>query len=161
VALIVKSMKNERSEQREARKPIDQFLGWSMEPRRGVLSHVATRLKLIYWFARFSLFRPLILHALHDQSHELPFVGWALVQEGLRAAFTMLKIAVMEDMDIDVIIGNKLISVCSLLRSVVNKTSFPGVCNESESDILQDCVEMLWHWLANKSEWIACRLHAL
>ena len=54
------------------------FLGWSPEPAKGLSSPVGIRVKLMYWFVRFSLFRPLILRALHDPSSSFPILGWTL-----------------------------------------------------------------------------------
>jgi hypothetical protein len=83
------------------------FLGWSPEATKGVSTSVGVRLKLLYWFARFWLHRPLIIHVLHDLSHELPFIGWTFFQSGLHAGLQMLKVSISEESDIDVIMGNR------------------------------------------------------
>jgi hypothetical protein len=86
---------------------LPSFLDWSPEPTRGTCSPVATRLKQIYWFARLSLSRPLILHVLYDLNHQLPFLGWKCFQDGILAGVNMIKVSIMEESDIDVIIGNR------------------------------------------------------
>jgi hypothetical protein len=83
------------------------FVDWTIEPRKGELSPVATRLKLFYWFALISLFRPLIRYVLRDPGQKLPFAVWKLFQDGLLAGLNMVKISVVEETDIDVIVGNR------------------------------------------------------
>lgn len=83
------------------------FVDWSIEPNKGEPSSIATRLKLFYWFAHISLFRPLILYVLKDPSQKLTFTVWKLFQDGLMAGLNMVKISILEETDIDVIVGNR------------------------------------------------------
>lgn len=86
---------------------VPTFLDWSPQVRKGTSVPVGIRLKLLYWFARFSLARPLILHVLDDSSYSISFHGWTFFQDGLLAGLNMAKIAVLDDRDIDVIMGNR------------------------------------------------------
>lgn len=96
----------------ELRRQLDEwleqvpaFLDWSSEPTKGVLSPLAMRMKLLHWFVRFSLFKPLIIRVLHDSASFFPMIEWTLFQEGLQAGFTFIKISTLEHSDIDVIVG--------------------------------------------------------
>lgn len=86
---------------------LPKFVNWDTEPRKGELSLVATRLKIFYWFALVSLFKPLILYVLRDPGQKLPFAVWKLFQDGLLAGLNMIKISVVEETDVDVIVGNR------------------------------------------------------
>ncbi|RDL35180.1 uncharacterized protein BP5553_07111 [Venustampulla echinocandica] len=140
---------------------LPSFLDWSPEPTRGTCSPIATRLKLIYWFTRLSLSKSHILHVLHDSDHQLPFLGWKFFQDGILAGVNMIKVSVMEESEVDVIMGNRLASTISLLKDATAKGCCPTLSEENGNVILQECIDMLWRQLAYKSEWITCRLHAL
>ncbi|TVY93392.1 hypothetical protein LAWI1_G001127 [Lachnellula willkommii] len=86
---------------------VPAFLGWFPEPNRGMISPVGARLKLLYWFARFSLFKPLVARVLGESSCTLPLLGWTAFREGLLGGLNMVKGAVEEESDIDVIMGNR------------------------------------------------------
>jgi hypothetical protein len=55
----------------------------------------------------------------------------------------------------------RLISTVLLLRGAVLKGCFTVLTYENVSQLLQDCIDMLWRRLACKSEWITCRLQSL
>lgn len=82
-------------------------LGWSVEPGKGASSPLAKRLKLLYWFARFALYRPLILHTQQNPSLRLQNIEWSLLHEGLLSALTLTKVFLTEEPDIDIIEGNR------------------------------------------------------
>ncbi|RMZ84052.1 hypothetical protein DV737_g1350, partial [Chaetothyriales sp. CBS 132003] len=84
--------------------PID--LNWSVEPGCGVLSGVGTRLKLLYWYARFSLLKPMMLSVLQDQTIQSTFILWEPFREALLPALTMVKVFIEEGPDIDVLMAN-------------------------------------------------------
>jgi hypothetical protein len=86
---------------------LPDFLGWSTQPQSRTISPVATRLKLTYWFARYSIFIPLINQVLEDESYQLPFLGWSFFQEGVLAGLSMVTVAITEESDIDVLSGNR------------------------------------------------------
>lgn len=86
---------------------VPSFLGWSPDATKGVTSLVGVRLKLLYWYARFSISRSLINHALHDLEHRLSFIGWMVFQDGLLAGLNMIKVSILEEADIDIIMGNR------------------------------------------------------
>lgn len=99
---------------RELRSQLDGWatrlpdcLGWSVEPGKGVSSPLAKRLKLLYWFARFALYRPLILRTQHDPSLRLQNLEWSLLHEGLLSALTLTRVFLIEEPDIDIIEGNR------------------------------------------------------
>lgn len=86
---------------------VPSFLGWSAKPKQGVSSPLGIRVNLLYWFVRFSLFRPFILRVLHDPSNLFPMLGWSLFHEGLLVALTLIKVSILEISDIDALIGNR------------------------------------------------------
>ncbi len=86
---------------------IPDFLGWSDIPSKGISAQISTRVKFTYWFARFAMIIPILNKVLCDQNYQLPFFGWSLFQEGLQAGFNMIKVAVLEDADMDLIMGNR------------------------------------------------------
>lgn len=104
ISPLIRELKNQLTTW-EASLP--SFLGWSPEPRRGVAFPTGMRLKLLYWFARFSLFKPLIVHFLQDPTNQLPFLGWKSFQDGLLAGLNMIRISTLEDSEVDAIMGNR------------------------------------------------------
>ncbi|KAF8854898.1 hypothetical protein BDZ45DRAFT_627092 [Acephala macrosclerotiorum] len=140
---------------------VPTFLDWSPQARKGTSVPVGIRLKLLYWFARFSLARPLILHVLDDSSYRLPFHGWTFFQDGLLAGLNMVKIAIPDERDINIIMGNRLISTISVLNLAVSKGSFGFLGTDDVCETLHGCINMLRARLACNSEWVACRLREL
>lgn len=86
---------------------LPSFFDWSAEPAKGAVSPLPTRLRLIYWFARFALFRPLVLRTLHDPSHRFSLLEFTLLQDGLLAALAFIKVAAWEEPEVDFIMGNR------------------------------------------------------
>lgn len=82
---------------------------WSVEPGCGNLAPVGTRLKLLYWFARFSILRPTILQLLSDSSLEPRLLQWEPFREGLQPALTMVKVYLVELPDVDVLMANRYV----------------------------------------------------
>ncbi|EFX02230.1 c6 zinc finger domain containing protein [Grosmannia clavigera kw1407] len=82
-------------------------LDWSTEPVRGSNSPVVARLKILYWFARFSLARPLIVEALRNPAFSLPLQGWVLFQDGIMSAMKVLKVLLWEETELDFLMGNR------------------------------------------------------
>ncbi|KAE9364423.1 hypothetical protein N431DRAFT_474014 [Stipitochalara longipes BDJ] len=140
---------------------VPSFLGWSSELMRGVSSPLGIRVKLMYWFVRFSLFRPLIQRILHDSNSCFPIHGWTLFREGLHAGLNLINVSILEQSDIDVFMGNRIISTICLIKETVDKGYFPVERDQNVSAILQAGIDVLWSQLAVKSEWIKCRLYGL
>jgi len=99
---------------RELRRQLDEwiasvpsFLDWSPEPTKGISSPLGTRVKLMYWFVRFSLFRTLIKRVLNNSGSLFPILGWTLFREGLHAGLALINVAILEHSDISVIMGNR------------------------------------------------------
>jgi hypothetical protein len=98
----------------ELRRQLDEwvsslpsFLGWSPEAMKGLSSPLGIRVKLMYWFVRFSIFRPLIQRILHDPNSLFPIHGWTLFREGLHAGLNLINVSILEQSDIDVFMGNR------------------------------------------------------
>ncbi|KUJ13613.1 uncharacterized protein LY89DRAFT_785261 [Mollisia scopiformis] len=151
----------------ELRRQLDEWiesvpsLNWSSEPTKGLASPLATRVKLMYWFTRFSLFRPLIKRVLGDSGSMFPMLGWKLLREGLQAGHSLIKVTILEQSDIDVIIANRILSTICLLRETVEKGYFSAGRDEDISVVLQEGIDVLWNQLVGKSEWIKCRIYNL
>lgn len=77
-------------------------LSWSVEPGGGVLSAQSTRLKLLYWYARFSLHRPMMQHTLDDELLQLPLLLWEPFREGVLPALNLIKVFIAEKPHIDI-----------------------------------------------------------
>lgn len=82
-------------------------LEWSAEPVKGSTSPVVARLKMLYWFARFSLARPLIVEALRDPGCPLCLQSWVQFQDGILAALKLLKVFLWEESELDFLKGNR------------------------------------------------------
>lgn len=87
-------------------------LDWSVEPACGIQTGQGTRVKLLYWYARFALHRPMMLHILDDNSLQSHFLLWEPFREGLLPALNLIKVFVAERPDIDVIMANRYVK-CS------------------------------------------------
>lgn len=86
------------------------FLGWSQDPLQGSSSAVGTRLKLTYWFARFTLSEKILLQALQKPHPQLSTLSWVMFKDGLTAAIKMIQVFVMEEADADIIVGLRSVS---------------------------------------------------
>jgi len=82
-------------------------LSWSVEPGSGALSAQSTRLKLLYWYARFSLHCPMMQRTLDDELLPLPFLLWEPFREGLLPALNLIKVFVAEKPNIDVFMATR------------------------------------------------------
>jgi hypothetical protein len=86
---------------------VPHYLGWSSEPMKGELLPLATRLKMIFWFSRFSLFTSLVLDILDDPDRPLNMTSWSCLQDGLSAGLILVKVFVLEKMQVDAITGKR------------------------------------------------------
>lgn len=91
---------------------------WSVEPGCGTLSPVGTRLKLLYWFARFSVLRPTVLHILSVSPLQPRFLQWEPFRESLQPALTMVKVYLVEQSDVDVLMANRSVVQEALTMNV-------------------------------------------
>jgi hypothetical protein len=101
---------------RELRSQLDTWilrlpasLGWSVEPAGGVLSAQGTRLKLLYWYARFALHRPMMKYTLDDEALQLHFLLWEPFREGLLPLINLIKVFVTERPNIDMFMANRYV----------------------------------------------------
>ncbi len=101
---------------RELRSQLDTWilrlpgsLGWSVEPAGGVLSAQGTRLKLLYWYARFALHRTMMQYTLDDETFQLHFLLWEPFREGLLPVINLIKVFVKERPSIDVFMANRYV----------------------------------------------------
>lgn len=100
------------------RLPTD--LDWSVEPGYGAPSAIGTRLKLLYWFARFSLLRPMMLRILHDSTLQSHFRLCEPFREAVLSTLTMVKVFIMERPDIDVLMANRYVDIPHLLEKIIS-----------------------------------------
>lgn len=84
-------------------------LGWSPEPGSGSSVPPAKRLKLVYWYARFILFKPLILHAVRDPAGRAEMLTWMLFQEGMLAGVNTVKALLRDEPDLDILMSNRFV----------------------------------------------------
>ena len=89
------------------RLPTD--LAWSFEPVCGVPSAQGTRLKLLYWYARFALHRPIMQCALRDTSLQSHLMLWEPFREALLPALNLIKVFVVERPDVDVFMADRYV----------------------------------------------------
>lgn len=83
---------------------VPTFLSWSPEPCLGEQAKVGTRLKLLYWFARLSLYNASIKHILDLGGVCFSLQAWGLVQDMLFAAQNCVHIFAFEECDPDPIL---------------------------------------------------------
>jgi hypothetical protein len=91
-------------------------LDWSVDPvpvptnAYAERSPLTSRLKLLYWYARFSLHRPFMLQILENGAIWSHLPIWEPFREGLLPALNLLKIYAIEQPDIEVIMANRYVS---------------------------------------------------
>ncbi|EXJ93163.1 hypothetical protein A1O3_01720 [Capronia epimyces CBS 606.96] len=80
-------------------------LGWSCDPVRDASagSALATRLRLVYWLARFHLARPLVVHMMDNLGSQFSLEVWTALTAGLSAGYTLLRVLWWEEKHIDTI----------------------------------------------------------
>lgn len=86
---------------------VPSFLGWSPEPSLGEQTKIGTRLKLLYWFARFSLYGDTTANALHNSGACFTMQAWTAVQDTLLAAQNLVQTFVSELSDPDPILQHR------------------------------------------------------
>lgn len=127
-------------------------LDWSVEPTCGVQSGQGTRVKLLYWYARFAIHRPMMRRTLQDETLQSHFLLWEPFREGLLPALNLVKVFVTEQPDIDVIMANRYVktqqaksahppSPASLQRLIFFQLSQNYLCNRDvEEDSHQNTI---------------------
>lgn len=86
---------------------IPKSLGWVQEPATRQCSALATRLKLIFWLARFWLCKPLILRLMDNMRSEFNVSVWNSLVEGLLAGCNVVKVMILEESQVDAIMGRR------------------------------------------------------
>jgi hypothetical protein len=90
---------------------VPSFLRWSPNPGLGEQAKIGTRLKLLYWFARFSLYGGSTTHAIHNHSGAcFTMQAWNAVQDTLFAAQNMVQAFVSEESDPDPILQRRWVA---------------------------------------------------
>ncbi|KIW13589.1 hypothetical protein PV08_08778 [Exophiala spinifera] len=153
---------------RELRSQLDGWaarlpdcLGWSPEPGKGVSSPLARRLKLLYWFARFALYRPLILVAQQHPTLRLQNLEWSILHEGLLSALTLVRAFVTEDPDVDIFEGNKILSAIYAVKTMTWTHSLLAMFALNPDQILQQGIDSLRSKFADRSEWLLCKMYRM
>ena len=83
---------------------IPAFLNWSPKPGQGTRTKNASRLKLLFWFAKISLYHYPVKNALAHQDNRFTMAGWMILQDTLLATYNMVEVFVLEDLDPDPIL---------------------------------------------------------
>ncbi|QKX53500.1 uncharacterized protein TRUGW13939_00579 [Talaromyces rugulosus] len=122
---------------------VPSFLGWSPEPCLGEQTKVGTRLKLLYWFARFSLYSDSTENALHNSSVCFTMQAWTAVQDTLLAAQNLVQIFVSEKSDPDPILQHRVRLVMSTLESAMVKNFIQSRYTQEVGRLLQMASEMV------------------
>ncbi|OKL63792.1 hypothetical protein UA08_00755 [Talaromyces atroroseus] len=101
---------------------VPSFLGWSPNPGLGEQAKIGTRLKLLYWFARFSLYGEFAGRALHSHGGVcITMQAWNAVQDTVFAAQNMVQAFVSEKSDPDPILQRRMQLVVDTLESAMTK----------------------------------------
>ena len=83
---------------------IPGFLSWSIEPGEGRISKIGARLKLLYWFTVFSIYRPLLEYVASKAKVCLSLNSWVLLQAALQAGLNLARVVVTENSERDPIL---------------------------------------------------------
>lgn len=136
---------------------IPAFLNFTVDPNQPVTCHVAGRLRMLYWYACFSLRKPSIRHILWQPEVSFQLQSWIAVQDALGAGHNFLAVAVREDTELDVFMGLRVCEAWSILKRALSR----GILRSSklqDKTMLDDCQTKVQGQLAAKSMLIACRL---
>lgn len=85
---------------------IPAFLNCSTKPGQGTQTKNASRLKLLFWFAKVALHLHPVKNALARRDGRFTMSGWILLQDTLLATYNMVEVFVLEDLDPDPILWN-------------------------------------------------------
>jgi hypothetical protein len=83
---------------------IPAFLNWSTKPGQGTQTRNASRIKLLFWFAKISLHLHPVKIALARRDGRFTMRGWIILQDTLRATHNMVEVFVSEHLDPDPIL---------------------------------------------------------
>ncbi len=136
------------------------FLDFDVKPGHGTIRKVATRLKLLYWFAQLSLKRSLIHEIMAMPDIRLQFDAWAMVRSAMDAGFNMIAVILEEHTELDILIGSQICEALSLLK----EASIYGLTSRSKDEdqvLIIKCIHKMYKQLAEKSIWLRYRLNQL
>lgn len=86
---------------------IPAFLNWSPKPGQGTQTKNASRLKLLFWFAKILLHHYPVETALARQDSRFTMAGWMILQNTLLATYNLVEVFVLEDLDPDPILWDQ------------------------------------------------------
>ncbi|KAF3406249.1 hypothetical protein DPV78_000160 [Talaromyces pinophilus] len=122
---------------------IPAFLNWSTKPGQGTQTKNASRLKLLFWFAKVALHLHPVKNALARRDGRFTMSGWILLQDTLLATYNMVEVFVLEDLDPDPILWNYVQFAITLLEEattmdILQSTYFPEL-----ETVVQDAKELI------------------
>ncbi|KAJ5411472.1 uncharacterized protein N7487_005831 [Penicillium crustosum] len=100
---------------------IPEFLDWSIQPDEGTLTQIGTRVKLLYWLARFLLYRPLVQYVALNPEASLGIQSWVLFQSALDTGAHLVRVFLVEESETEPILYTRILSVVTDLEDAHSK----------------------------------------
>lgn len=88
---------------------VPEFLDWSIKPDEGTLTQVGTRVKLLYWCARFLLYRPLVQYVVSNPEASLSIQSWVLFQSALNTGISLARVFLVEESETEPILYTRYV----------------------------------------------------
>jgi hypothetical protein len=85
---------------------IPAFLNWSTKPSHGTQTKNASKIKLLYWFAKISLYLNPINDAITQREGRFTMRGWMILQDTILATHTLMEVFVSEELEPDPVLWN-------------------------------------------------------
>ncbi|KAL2392387.1 hypothetical protein ABEF93_002342 [Exophiala dermatitidis] len=112
-------------------------LDWSPCPSENIPSLTRTRLRLLYWLAQFRLCEPVVISVMGNTRAEFNIDVWSSLMHGLSSGYTLVRTLVREGVQIDAIMGKRVLAAISLLEKTLDKSSLQQLQPSDSREILE------------------------
>ncbi|EHY59867.1 hypothetical protein ABEF92_000814 [Exophiala dermatitidis] len=118
-------------------KNVPPSLDWSPCPSENIPSLIRTRLRLLYWLAQFRLGEPVVIAVVGNTRAEFNIDVWSSLMHGLSSGYTLARTLVREGVQIDAIMGKRVLAAISLLEKTLDKSSLQQLQPSDSREILE------------------------
>ncbi|KAG9774117.1 hypothetical protein KCU88_g5553, partial [Aureobasidium melanogenum] len=118
-------------------KNVPPSLDWSPCPSEDIPSLTRTRLRLLYWLAQFRLCEPVVISVMGNTRAEFNIDVWSSLMHGLSSGYTLVRTLVREGVQIDAIMGKRVLAAISLLEKTLDKSSLQQLQPSDSREILE------------------------
>ncbi|KAL2421662.1 hypothetical protein ABEF95_008365 [Exophiala dermatitidis] len=141
-----------RSQLAACDRNVPPSLDWSPCPSENTPSLIRTRLRLLYWLAQFRMCEPVVVAVMSNTRAEFNIDVWSSLMHGLSSGYTLVRTLVREGVQIDAIMGKRVLAVISFLEKTLDKSGLQQLQPSDSREILECGRRLLKEQLKGASE---------